>query len=98
MSPMSPPSQPEARATAPPVPAKPKPIRTIEDVRADLGRLRAAARERQARLEGARDTSFEPTDFMDFVPDGVLGIQSQPPRPPAAAFPEFDMLKGAQRR
>lgn len=87
-----------ARVVAPPVSTKPKPTRTIEDVRADLARLRAAARERQARLEGARDTSFEPTDFMDFVPDGVLGIQSQPSRPAVAAFPEFDMLKGAQRR
>jgi hypothetical protein len=80
------------------VPFQAKPTRTIEDVRADLARLREAARERQAKLEVARDTSFAPTDFMDFAPERPRDTQSEPARPDAPLFPEFDMLKGVQRR
>ncbi|MDM0079055.1 hypothetical protein QTI17_00480 [Variovorax sp. J31P179] len=46
-----------------------KTMRSLEEVRADLARLRESAKERHARAPVAprRDISFEPTDFMDFA-------------------------------
>jgi hypothetical protein len=56
-----------APAAAPVAPEAAKPIRTLEEVRADLARLRARSRERQAaQVAARRDASFAPTDFMDF--------------------------------
>ena len=51
-------------------------MRSLEEVRADLARLRANAKERHAQLQAQlqveaqarRDTSFAPTDFLDFAP------------------------------
>ena len=56
-----PPVSPEAQETA-----SAKPMRTLEEVRADLARLRERSRERQAQAP-SRDTDFAPTDFMDFA-------------------------------
>ena len=39
-------------------------MRTLEEVRADLARLRLSASERHARSHAWRDTNFAPTDFM----------------------------------
>lgn len=44
-------------------------MRSLEEVRADLARLRESAKERHARASAPvrRDISFEATDFMDFA-------------------------------
>ncbi len=39
-------------------------MRTLEEVRADLARLRLSASERHARTYAWRDTNFAPTDFI----------------------------------
>ena len=39
-------------------------MRTLEEVRADLARLRLSASERHARSYAWRDTNFAPTDFI----------------------------------
>lgn len=60
-----------AAAPAPtfaPAPAPAKTMRSLEEVRADLARLRESARERHAQLQVRREASaFAPTDFMDFA-------------------------------
>lgn len=58
---------PVAAVQAPPVEAPQAPVRkmrTLEEVRADLARLRLSASERHARSHAWRDTNFAPTDFM----------------------------------
>lgn len=52
-----------------PAPAPAKTMRSLDEVRADLARLRESAKERHARasVPVRRDISFEPTDFMDFA-------------------------------
>jgi hypothetical protein len=58
---------PVAAVQAPPVEAPQAPVRkmrTLEEVRADLARLRLSANERHARSHAWRDTNFAPTDFM----------------------------------
>ena len=50
-----------------PVQAPVRKMRTLEEVRADLARLRLSARERHARVYAWRDTNFAPTDFMDLA-------------------------------
>ena len=55
---------------APPVEAPQAPVRkmrTLEEVRADLARLRLSASERHARSYAWRDTNFAPTDFMELA-------------------------------
>lgn len=52
---------------AEPVQAPVRKMRTLEEVRADLARLRLSARERHARVYAWRDTNFAPTDFMDLA-------------------------------
>ena len=42
-------------------------MRTLEEVRADLARLRERSRKRQAETPAPRDIGFAPTDFMDFA-------------------------------
>ena len=42
-------------------------MRTLEEVRADLARLRLSASERHARSQAFRDTNFAPTDFMELA-------------------------------
>lgn len=49
-----------------PMAAAPK-LRTLEEVRADLARLRLSARERHAQSQAWRDTNFAPTDFMELA-------------------------------
>jgi hypothetical protein len=41
--------------------------RVLEEVRADLARLRLSARERHAQARVWRDTNFAPTDFMELA-------------------------------
>ena len=64
-----------------------KTMRSLEEVRADLARLRESARERHARVPVAprRDISFEPTDFMDFA-------KPQPAREPDESFEQTAFL------
>lgn len=67
-------------------PAAVKPMRTLEEVRADLARLRANAKERHAQAQAQvqiqaqarRSVAFEPTDFLDFAK----------PEPPPSDNPE----------
>lgn len=42
-------------------------MRTLEEVRADLARLRLSASERHARSHAWRDTNFAPTDFVELA-------------------------------
>jgi len=42
-------------------------MRTLEEVRADLARLRLSASERHARSHAWRDTNFAPTDLMELA-------------------------------
>jgi hypothetical protein len=42
-------------------------MRTLEEVRADLARLREKSRKRQVQAPVSRDIGFAPTDFMDFA-------------------------------
>jgi len=53
-----------AAATAAPVSAPA--MRSLEEVRADLARLRASAQERHAQLKAQHESAFAPTDFLDF--------------------------------
>ena len=50
-----------------PVQAPVRKMRTLEEVRADLARLRLSATERHARSHAWRDTNFAPTDFMELA-------------------------------
>ncbi|MGO4391692.1 hypothetical protein AB4Z46_10100 [Variovorax sp. M-6] len=80
-----------------PVPAAAQPsapartMRSLEEVRADLARLRQSAKERHARIVAPvrRDTSFEPTDFMDFAKPAEAPEESFE----ATAFLDFTTLK-----
>lgn len=64
-----------------------KTMRSLEEVRADLARLRESAKERHARAPVAprRDISFEPTDFMDFA-------KPEPRREPDESFEQTAFL------
>ena len=80
-----------ARVADAPSPAKT--MRSLEEVRADLARLRESAKERHARapVPPRRDISFAPTDFMDFA-------KPEPAREPdepfeQTAFLDFTTLK-----
>jgi hypothetical protein len=66
-----------------------KTMRSLEEVRADLARLRESARERHARapVPPRRDISFEPTDFMDFGQP-----QPQPRGEPEESFEQTAFL------
>lgn len=62
--------QPAVAMQAAPVEPPQAPIRkmrTLEEVRADLARLRLSASERHARSYAWRDTNFAPTDFMELA-------------------------------
>ena len=59
-------------------------MRTLEEVRADLARLREQARRRHAaHAQQRRDLAFAPTDFMDFgkpaAPAGSAAAREFPP-------------------
>ena len=65
-----------------PTPANALAMRTLEEVRADLARLRAQARQRQAAsAQARRDQAFAPTDFMDF--GGTQPASGRPAAPTA---------------
>ena len=75
-------------ATEPSPQASTQAMRTLEEVRADLARLREQARSRHAaHAQQRRDLAFAPTDFMDF---------GQPAIPVASAaareFPPTDFM------
>jgi hypothetical protein len=67
--------QPAAQAAPEEFRATVKPMRSLEEVRADLARLRASAKERHAQAQAqahlqaqaSRNAAFEPTDFLDFA-------------------------------
>jgi hypothetical protein len=82
-------------------------MRSLEEVRADLARLRENAKQRHAQLQVRREaTAFAPTDFMDFarVPE-ALPSEPVPLLPPnrdggdgsdnfaATAFLDFTNVK-----
>ena len=66
-------------------------MRSLEEVRADLARLRQSAKERHARalVPVRRDISFEPTDFMDFAKPAEAAEESFE----ETAFLDFTTLK-----
>ncbi len=87
-----PPVTPEAAA-----PAHTKPMRTLEEVRADLARLRERSRKRQAQAQApvSRDIAFAPTDFMDFTPPVLKSPKQEVPESNFAptAFLDITNLK-----
>ncbi|MDM0073394.1 hypothetical protein QTH90_03315 [Variovorax sp. J2P1-59] len=76
-------------------PAAVKPMRTLEEVRADLARLRASAKERhaQAMVPVRRDVAFEPTDFMDFAKPEPRPSEDSGSSFEATAYLDFTTLK-----
>ena len=78
-------------------PASAKPMRTLEEVRADLARLREKSRERQAQAPVRADIGFAPTDFMDFAPPTSKSKPSRRDEPESnfasPAFLDFGNLK-----
>ncbi|MDM0103339.1 hypothetical protein QTH97_00220 [Variovorax sp. J22R24] len=83
--------QPEPEET----PAAIKPMRTLEEVRADLARLRASAKERhaQAMVPVRRDVAFAPTDFMDFAKPEAPPSEVSESSFEATAYLDFTTLK-----
>ena len=87
-----------AAVRPPPVASAPAPLatpvttqamRTLEEVRADLARLREHAKRRQqANAQARRDISFAPTDFMDFAAKPATR-----PATPASGFAPTDFLE-----
>lgn len=63
-------------------PASFKKMRSIEEVRADLARLRESAKQRVAQAQGRRDISFAPTDFME--------LAKPEPRAPSKVDKDFE--------
>ena len=82
---------PVASAPAPlatPTPVTTQAMRTLEEVRADLARLREHAKRRHvANTQARRDISFAPTDFMDFAAKPAAR-----PAAPASGFAPTDFL------
>lgn len=75
-----------------------KTMRSLEEVRADLARLRESAKQRHARpaVPVRRDISFEPTDFMDFAKPAP---EREPDEPfEQTAFIDFTVLKPSAGR
>ncbi|MDM0034239.1 hypothetical protein QTI33_19045 [Variovorax sp. J22P271] len=96
---------PVAAPVATPIVAKPaeaqppaKTMRSLEEVRADLARLRESAKERHARapVVPRRDISFEPTDFMDFAKPEPAPEPDEPFE--QTAFLDFTTLKPRAQR
>lgn len=54
------------------------PLRTLEEVRADLAKLREVTRARHAEAQTRRELSFAPTDFMDFADQPSGAVQDGP--------------------
>ncbi|VTU24720.1 hypothetical protein SRS16CHR_03510 [Variovorax sp. SRS16] len=91
---------------APPLPAQPEAatppankMRSIEEIRADLARLRQNAKERHAELLAQREVGLAATDLMDIAPP--------PPEPresasdiafAATAFVDFGDVKSRRER
>jgi hypothetical protein len=83
-------------AQAPVIPEGPaKAMRTLEEVRADLARLRERSRERQAQAPVSRDIGFAPTDFMDFAQPVLKSPARKEPESSFAptAYLDFTTLK-----
>jgi len=72
-----------------------KTMRSLEEVRADLARLRESAKERHARATTPvrRDISFEPTDFMDFAKPPVEPARAPDENYEQTAFLDFTAFK-----
>jgi len=79
-------------------PAAVKPMRTLEEVRADLARLRASAKERhaQAMVPVRRDVAFAPTDFMDFAEPAAPPREESESSFEATAYLDFTTLKARE--
>ena len=76
-------------AAVAPAPATTQAMRTLEEVRADLARLREHARRRHlANAQARRDIGFAPTDFMDFGAKPAAR-----PAVPAPGFAPTDFLE-----
>ena len=75
-----------------------KPMRTLEEVRADLARLRASAKERhaQAMVPVRRDAAFAPTDFMDFAEPATPPREDSESSFEATAYLDFTTLKARE--
>lgn len=76
---------------APVAPASAPAMRSLDEVRADLARLRDEAKRRQARIQ--REQAFAPTDFMEYGTPQVPGkAASQADSSAARAFAPTDFL------
>jgi hypothetical protein len=98
--PVSMPAQPLAAQPAPAEPAAVK-MRSIEEIRADLARLRQNAKERHAELRAQQQVSFQATDLLEIAPN--LPEPKPKPEPAqrdssetafaATAFADFGLMK-----
>ncbi|HEY2257519.1 MAG TPA: hypothetical protein VGI11_17930 [Variovorax sp.] len=87
------------------MPAPAKTMRSLDEVRADLARLRESAKERHAELQARRELSFAPTDFMEMAkphPPHEPEPPAQPAEEPdtgfaATAFLDFGTGKARPR-
>jgi hypothetical protein len=71
------------------MPAPAKTMRSLDEVRADLARLRESAKERHAELQARRELSFAPTDFMEMAKPHPPH-EPHEPEPPARSTEEPD--------
>lgn len=87
-------SAPAPLAASTPAPATTQAMRTLEEVRADLARLRDQAKRRQAaNAQARREQAFAPTDFMEYGLPAIPASPATPAAPAAArAFAPTDFM------
>jgi hypothetical protein len=79
-------------------------MRSIEEIRADLARLRQNAKERHAELRAQQQTSFPATDLMEIAPNLPEPKPERAPRDStetafaATAFVDFTQVKSRHER
>lgn len=82
-----------APAAAKVAPAAAPAMRSLEEVRADLARLRANAKERHAQLKAQHESAFAPTDFLDFSAPAPVASEISETAYASTAFFDFKVLE-----
>ncbi|NDZ12676.1 hypothetical protein [Variovorax sp. WS11] len=73
-------------------------VRSLEEVRADLARLRANAKERHAQLKAQHESAFAPTDFLDFSAPAPAVSEISETAYASTAFFDFKVLEPSPSR
>ena len=87
-----------APAAAKVAPAAAPAMRSLEEVRADLARLRANAKERHAQLKARHESAFAPTDFLDFSAPAPVAREISETAYASTAFFDFKVLEPSPSR